>query len=316
MKKLKIGIVGAGVVGGILASHLVNSGQDVLICDIDQEHLDVCRKTGLEITGIKNMKVVLPICYTDLANLVSDKPDVLFLAVKSSTLEYLISSLNKIFHDDMLLVSYQNGLGVEDFLAEHFDKKNVARVVINYAGNIVCAGKINMTFFTGSNYIGGLDQKSKELCEKVAMICTSADLPTVYTSNIKVYEWEKVILNCSLSPISALTGLTMKTIMEDPMLRQMVDSTLAECIKVAQAQGVEFLQDDFHKFGMDYLDKAGHHKPSMLVDVENMQKTEISFLNQKVSEYGQKLGVETPYNTMLARMVYGIDKRNAEKKKE
>ncbi len=310
MEKLKIGIIGAGAIGGILASHLVNGGQRVSVCDIDKKHLDICQREGLEISGLRQLKIKLPVCHTDIANLKDEKPDILFIAVKSSTLEFLVEPIKNIFHENMLLICYQNGLAVEDFLADHFPKDNIARVVVNFAGSLTAPGKVQMTFFTGSNYLGGLTEKNRDQWEEIAALCTRADLETVYTRDIKIYEWEKVILNCSLSPVSALTGLTMKGVMEDPVTRGIVKYTLAECIQVAKAEGIEFFQDDFFDFCLGYLDKAGHHKPSMLLDVENRRRTEIGFLNRKVAEYGKRLGVDTPCNTMLAGLVYGIDKGN------
>ena len=305
----KIGIVGAGSVGGILAAHLVKIGQRTIVCDVDERHLEACRTDGIVVSDLREMVVKLPEVRTDIRRMKDDNIDILFLAVKSAVMEKVAPFLKEIFHEGMLVVSFQNGLGNEDFLASYVGEKHVARVVVNYAGNLVGPGKVRMTFFTGSNYIGSLHQDAESQCQEIARLLTEAGLETKFTTKIKTYEWEKVILNCGLSPISALTCLTMKDIMEGPKTRKLVEGVLRECIAVAEASGIKF-QEGFLSFCMGYLDKAGRHKPSMLVDVENCCGTEIGYLNQKICEHGEKLGIDTPLNDTITTLVIGRDRCN------
>ena len=303
----KIGIVGAGPIGSILAAHLVKNDHKTIVCDIDEPHLRAMQSSGLEISGYCQMVVKIPDVCTDLGGMKEENVDILFLAVKTPVLEQIIPRIKEIFHEGMLLVSCQNGLGNEEFLASHFGEKNVARVIVNYAGNLIGPGKIRMSFFTGTNYIGAIHQETDIQCVKVAQLLSEAGLETKFTKELKTYEWEKAILNCVLAPISAITGLTMKDVMDGESTRLLVEGTCRECIQVARTAGIK-LKDNFFEFCMAYLEKAGLHKPSMLIDVECKRRTEIGFLNQKICEFGKKLGIDTPFNTMLTTLVNGIDK--------
>ncbi|HSO67446.1 MAG TPA: ketopantoate reductase C-terminal domain-containing protein, partial [Desulfatirhabdiaceae bacterium] len=40
---------------------------------------------------------------------------------------------------------------------------------------------------------------------------------------------------------------------------------------------------------------------------ENKRRTEIEFMNGKFIEYGQKAGIETPYNIMIRALVKAIE---------
>ena len=305
----KIGIVGAGSVGGILAAHLVKKGQRTIVCDVDEQHLEACRTDGIVVSGLRELVVKLPEVRSDLSRMKDDNIDILFLAVKSAVMERIAPLLKEIFHEGMLVVSFQNGLGNQDFLASFVGEKNVARVIVNYAGNLLGHGKVKMTFFNGSNHIGYLHQDAELRCREIAQLLTDAGLETKFTPDIKSYEWEKVILNCSLSPISALTCLTMKDVMEDPKTRELVEGILRECISVAEASGIKF-QEGFLSYCLGYLDKAGRHKPSMLVEVENCCGTEIGYLNQKICEHGKNLGIDTPLNDTITALVIGRDRCN------
>ena len=55
------------------------------------------------------------------------------------------------------------------------------------------------------------------------------------------------------------------------------------------------------------MSKAGNHKPSMLMDIENKRRTEIDFINGKFVEYGVQAGIETPYNNSLKSLVKGLE---------
>jgi 2-dehydropantoate 2-reductase len=194
----------------------------------------------------------------------------------------------------------------EDLIADAFGKENTLRIVVNYAGNLIENGKVHMSFFNAPNYIGMIDSKAKEKAETLAEIITKADLETEFTPEIRKYEWEKIILNAALSPVCALTRRTMKQMMEFEDTRNLAEAILREGIEVAAANGVHF-KPDFLKFCMGYLDKAGHHRTSMHVDIEKKNPTEISFINDKIVQYGKAKGIPTPINSTIVSLIRGSE---------
>ena len=141
---------------------------------------------------------------------------------------------------------------------------------------------------------------------------TAAGIETVFTEDIKKPEWEKVILNAGLAPISAATGLTMKEVMDFSLLREMVENLLHESIDVARGVGIP-LADNFFDHCLSYLGKGGYHKPSMLVDIEKGESTEIDFMNGRIAEYGDKLGLPVSYNRMITAVIKGLEKKQMKK---
>ena len=81
---------------------------------------------------------------------------------------------------------------------------------------------------------------------------------------------------------------------------------LREGIEVAAANGIAY-EDDFLNICMGYLDKAGHHKTSMHVDIERGSPTEITFLNEKIVEYGKLKGIPTQYNSTIVSLIKGLE---------
>jgi 2-dehydropantoate 2-reductase len=120
--------------------------------------------------------------------------------------------------------------------------------------------------------------------------------------------WRKSVMNACMNPVCAVTGLTMSRVMNDPIVYQIVDALVKECIQVARANEIN-LGWDFYPHAMDYMRNAGDHKPSMLMDIEAGRRTEIDFINGKFVEYGARTGTHTPYNHTLSALVKGLESK-------
>jgi 2-dehydropantoate 2-reductase len=308
MSKYKFGIVGAGPVGSIMAAHLAKAGHNVILIDILKSHMDEIKRSGLSITGFKNIKVSFSesnICY-GIDELSGKDVDHIFISVKASLLPQILPLLKQVAKSGMTFISLQNGLDNEELIADVFGKENTLRIVVNYAGNLIDNGKVRMSFFNAPNYIGMIDPRAEKKAKELADVITNADLETTFTPEIKKYEWEKIILNAALSPVCALTRRTMKQMMEFQDTRVLAESILREGIEVAAANGIHF-KPNFLKFCMGYLDKAGHHRTSMHVDIEKKNPTEISFINDKIVKYGKTRGIPTPYNSTIVSLIRGSE---------
>ncbi|MFW6120507.1 MAG: ketopantoate reductase family protein [Petrotogales bacterium] len=308
MHKYRFGIIGVGPVGSIMAGHLAKAGHNVTLVDILKAHMDEIKKSGLTITGFKDINVPFSennLCYS-IDELSRKKVDVIFISVKASVLPQILPMLKQVAKPGMTFVSLQNGLDNEELIADVFGKENTLRIVVNYAGNLIDNGKIRMSFFNAPNYIGMIDPSAEKKAKELADIITNSDLETAFTPEIKKYEWEKIILNAALSPVCALTRRTMKQMMEFEDTRYLAEAILREGIKVAEANGIHF-KAGFLEFCMGYLDKAGHHKTSMHVDIEKRNPTEIGFINDKIVQYGKAKGIPTPINSTIVHLIKGSE---------
>jgi 2-dehydropantoate 2-reductase len=307
---MRFGIVGAGPVGSILAAHLVEAKQEVYFADVWREHLEAILSQGLQITGVREMSAEVSGGFLRIADLRDVKPDFLVLSVKASIIRNILHEVEEVLAPETVIVSLQNGLDTEELIAHAFNRHRILRVVINYAGNVTAPGCVAMNFFNKPNHIGC--NCKQDLCDhagSVADLLSSVLLDTRSEPDIKRYVWEKTILNAALSPISAVTGMTMREVMDSSETYRIVEALLQECIKVAALSGYDF-GPGFFNFCMAYLDKGGPHKPSMLIDVEKGQETEIDFINGRIAYYGSLNNIPTPVNDMFTRLVKAFEHRH------
>ncbi len=310
LEKYKVAIIGAGPSGGILGAFLAQKNIEVTLVDIWKDHINAIRNHGLQIMGVSNLKIRFDEDHlkTSTLELKSIDANLIFICVKTPYLKNVVQDLKKVISEETFVVIHQNGAGNEDILVETFGAGRSFRDVINYAGNILKPGIIDMTFFNPPNYVGAVLPEKNDIARSIAQFISSSDFKTEFHENIQHAVWKKVILNAALAPVCAITGQTMREAMEFEETNNLASGIIKEGIKVTEAMGIQF-GSDFHDICMNYLSKGGHHKPSMLVDIENRNPTEIEFLNGKIVELGKKFNIPVPLNEATTTYVKALESK-------
>lgn len=310
-KNLKIGIIGLGPVGLTLAVHFRKFGCETHICDVDKEKINLIQRDGVELVGRIEEKIYFNHVYSSIADMFKNKIDILISSVKSYHVDHMLNQLDETIGENTFLLIAQNGIDVRRRYVSHFGESRILRMVINFAGNLNAPNVVNVTFFNPPNYIGSIDDSRTELAKQLCDILTEAKLETVFKDSFTIVDkiWEKTILNAALSPLCAISRLTMKEAMAHPDTLEIVEQIIFEAIEVAKAEEVK-LPDNFVKLAIRYLKNAGNHFPSLAVDLMSGRQTEIDFMNGKIVEYGKKHYVRTPLNLTFTNLVKAITHKN------
>ena len=308
--EFKVAIIGAGPAGGILGAILAQKNIEVTLVDNWESHIKAIQKSGLQILGVSNQIVHFDDKHLKKSTLELKNSDInlVFICVKAPYLQQVVQDLEKVISDDTYVVIHQNGVGNENIIIEKFGEERSFRNVIYYAGNLIRPGIIDMTFFNPPNYVGALSSKSYDMAKSIAKLMSSFGFQTEYIQDIQREVWKKVIFNAALSPVCAITGQTMKEAMDLKDTRILASEIIKEGIKVAKRVGLVF-EDDFYDTCMRNLPKGGHHKPSMLIDVENRNPTEIDFLNGKIVEFAEKFNISAPFNQATVTFVRALESK-------
>jgi 2-dehydropantoate 2-reductase len=297
-------VVGCGAVGSLFAANLAQLDDvEVWAYDVSRAHVDAINANGLKLTGAGDV-VGRPRATTDAAEL--PRCDFGIVATKAMHTEGAIAATAHAFSDGAV-ATVQNGVGNEEVVAAH-----VARVIRGTtfpAGKILEPGVVQWDV-KGDTTLGPFEPKPAGADEiaQLADACTRGGMPASAVSDARPAQWRKVIFNASTNPIGALTGLTHGRVCERPDLRAIVSSLVDEGKAVAAAQ--EIVLDADPEDLIDHAAKpevAYDHKASMLQDVEARRATEIDFLNGGIARFGRELGVPTPLNDAITRLVKGLE---------
>jgi 2-dehydropantoate 2-reductase len=301
-------VIGAGPVGCIVAAFLARGGYDVTLCDVIPALIEPAMSPGILIEGAENLQQPVTRVCTQIDELADHLPDVIFITVKANVLPLISSAIEGFYREGMYVISWQNGIDTELEIAKALGRKPVMRAVVNYGCGLVKPGHVKMPFHHPPHYLQEMDPESKPAAITIAESLSTSGLLTRHTDSIVSMVWRKGILNACMNPVCAVTGLTMAQAMGDPIVFQIVDALIKECVKVARVNEIN-LGWDYYPGAIEYMRKAGDHKPSMLMDIENKRRTEIDYMNGKFIEYGAQAGIETPYNIMIRSLVKAIESK-------
>jgi 2-dehydropantoate 2-reductase len=318
IKKNKVGIIGLGPVGMILASHFHDAGCEVAIYDTSKVSINKIRREGISLEEKVTKKVFVDhICssFEEFAELgVSNW----FFCIKAhqmpTAIEHAIA-VKKLMSEEVVnnlcVISAQNGIDVETMLSAAFGESSTMRMVLNFAGNLKAANIVKVTFFNPPNYIASVDDSQADRAIEIANWLTSVELETISIDSYQLQKrvWEKTILNASLSALCGIGKFTMKEAMDFPDTLEIVEQLIQEAVEVAEAEKIKF-EDDFIRKCLRYLKKAGHHFPSLAGDVINNRVTEIDYFNGKIVDYGRKHYLRTPLNLSFTNMVRALTHKN------
>ena len=301
-------VIGAGPVGCIVSAFLAKAGNEVILCDVIPDLLEPVLTRGIIIEGAESLTQTVSHTCTSIDDLPNYQPEVIFVTVKANVLPLIASAIEAFHKKGLYVVSWQNGIDTERVLANSLGKRSVMRAVVNYGCSLKGPAHVSIPFHHAPHYIQELDPESKFAADAIADALTTSGLTTRHTDNIITMVWRKGVLNACMNPVCAVTGLTMSQAMNDPIIFNIVDALVKECVKVARANEI-MLGWEYYPNAVEYMGNAGNHKPSMLMDIENGRRTEIDYINGKFVEYGRRAGIETPYNITLQSLVKGLESR-------
>lgn len=290
-----------------LAAHMLRKSSVVLVV------LEVETMARIHEHGIRVFVDGEPISYPRNPLLVKriadlrefDDIDLVFIATKTSAIHSVCEELKPAISKHSTVVSYQNGFNPGREIIDTLNTNEVLRMVLNYGAIMDEERDVHIVFSEPPHFIGALRGELYGLCRSLARLLTECGLHTDFEEDIERVIWEKSLLNAAMSPVCALTHTTMREAMQAPA-RMLVSQLLAEGIEVAKCEGIE-LPDDYHKAGMEYMDTAGDHIPSMVMDIDRHTQTEITQLNTQIIELGKTHGTDTTVNEMIVSLIDTID---------
>lgn len=306
---MRIVVVGAGAIGGLLAVHLERAGHTVGVVARGAQ-LAAIRAHGLQLhTPAGELLCTRPQADDDAARL--GPQDLVILAIKAHQVAAVVPSLSALCHAQTLVLTAQNGIPWWYFMkrggphegtvvrsvdpdgriAAGLPVDRVLGLVVYPAAEIEAPGVVR--HIEGTRFsVGELDNADTPRARLVAETLRGAGFKSPVVSDIRAELWTKLWGNLSFNPISALTHATLAGICAHPAGRQLAEQMMREAQAVAEALGVRFMVSLERR--MAGAAAVGEHKTSMLQDVEAGRPLELDALVGAVVELGRLTGVPTP----------------------
>lgn len=306
---MKICVVGAGAIGGLLAVRLARAGDEVTVV-ARGAHLAAIREKGLTLVADGSEQVARVRATDRLAE--AGPQDLVVLAVKAHQVAAVAPEVSGLLAPGAVVLTAQNGIpwwyffklgGPHDGLrlesvdpggvaAAHLEVDRVLGSVVYPAAELAAPGVVR--FVEGNRIsVGELDGRSTERAARVVEALRRAGFKSHLTHDLRSEIWVKLWGNCAFNPISALTHGTLAGICRFPATRALAASMMREAQAVGEKLGVSFAVPIERRIAG--AEAVGEHKTSMLQDVETGRQLELEALLGSVIELGRLTGTPTPH---------------------
>ncbi|HZK85387.1 MAG TPA: 2-dehydropantoate 2-reductase [Desulfosporosinus sp.] len=233
---MKITIIGAGAIGGVIGAYLAKGGRDVELVDVVEEHIESLNAHGMKIIGQKTTFVVPVKAYTPQQLL--DKSEILqcvLLCVKAQYTKDALRPFLPLMDENTFVVSVQNGL-CELEIAEMAGKERTVGGFVNIFADYLEPGVISYGG-EGALSIGELDGSISPRLKAMEQEMSVLDR-IVISNNVAGFLWAKLAYGAILTA-TALTNEKMADIIDNPRYRVMLMNIASEVLAVADYAGVK-----------------------------------------------------------------------------
>ncbi|MDL1956967.1 MAG: 2-dehydropantoate 2-reductase [Candidatus Desulfofervidus auxilii] len=313
---MKIAIIGAGAIGGLVAGYLSKEGIDITLIGKKKDVLAI-KENGLFIEGVRG-KLVIPINVEDK---LKNNADFIILAIKTQDIPSVLNDIPK----NIPILTVQNGVRAEEILSNYIPKEKIIGSVVMFGATYLSPGKI-LHNFEGDWIIGKAFSKNDEEVEKLANLLNKA-FSIHITEEIKEMKWLKLFLNLN-NCLPALIGKSMQETFSDLEICKLSIRLLKEALTVIDKAGIKLkslpdfplerlyaltnmpLEESARIFSniMKNLSKEPLYG-SILQSIKRKRPSEIDYINGEIASLSEKIGIDAPLNKKVVEMVHAVEKR-------
>lgn len=311
---MRICVVGAGAIGGLMAAKLSQAGNEVTVID-QGAHLAAIQKDGLKLIWEDGSEILAKVKAVGTAEEAGPQ-DLVILAVKAHFLDQVARDVEKLLDEDTMIVTVQNGmpwwyfhnfphdgpkgplngtrlksLDPSGLLERHIPAERIVGCVVYPAAAVTEPGVVKHV--EGDRFpVGELDGSESARVQKLHDLLVEAGFRSRVLDDIRSEIWLKAWGNLCFNPISALTHATLEDICTFQETRDLAATMMAEAQLIGEKLGATFRHTIEKR--IDGARSVGKHKTSMLQDVEAGRSLETEALIGAILEMGKLVEVPAP----------------------
>jgi len=302
-KTNKVVILGAGAMGAFFAARFFDADEDATGVVARGQRYERLKKDGLVVNG---KHYPIPVIHPDEA---TEPSELIIVALKHHHLPEAVPDLKNLVGPRTTIISVMNGLDSEEYIGSFY---GMERVLYTISVGIDALREGNRLTYTkpGKHYFG--EPVNTEISPKVRRVQEAferAGIPYETPPDMMRMVWWKFMINVGMNQASAVMRAPYGAFHSSPDARALMEALMQEVIGLAKAAGVNLVEkdiEDWYAF-LNTLSPLG--KTSMLQDIEAGRKTEIEIFGGKVVELGKELGIPTPVNQTLFRIITVLEQQ-------
>lgn len=301
-------IVGAGAMGSLFAAHVARTEAEIWVCDKWKEHIEAIRSHGLVVRRDGAEAAVRLRATSDPGE--PDTADIVMIFVKYIQTRDALRAMRPLVGPRTALLTLQNGLGNVELIREAFPENRVFYGFTTLTSELLGPGRIEASYAgRGETYLWAQDGSRDAELEALRSLLESGDINAIIAPDIELMIWKKLIVNCCLNTLCAITGLSVGQLADNAESWPVLEGVADEIVAVATRKAIPLDSAQAHEFLRSVAHEARSHFPSMLIDVKECRQTEIECLNGAIIREAAKFGIPTPFNWTLYSLIRIIESK-------
>lgn len=294
---MRIGIIGAGGVGGYFGGRLAQAGIDTTFI-VRGATLDALRTRGLRVDSVQGDFVLDRVHATDDPATVGPV-DAILLAVKAWQLADAAKNLGPMLGPETMVVPLENGIDAPEVLAPIVGREHVLGGLCAIVSFIVEPGHVRHAAFDPIVMFGELDNTRTARVERLRDAFTRAGVNAQIPEDIHHSMWTKLLFIAVMSGVGALTRVPVDVWRASPEIRDVALAALREIVAVAAARGVDLGTDAVDKTWQRYEGMAPGSTASMQRDVMEGKPSELDAQLGAIVRLARESGVDVPVLSLI-----------------
>ena len=288
---MKIGVIGAGGVGGYFGARLAQTGNEVgLVARGD--HLRAIREHGLRIRSVLGDATVAVVASDDPSDI--GPCDVVLFCVKSFDTAAAAALLPALLGNGGAVLSLQNGVDNEEILAEVLGADRVIGGAAYIFSSVVEPGVIEHTGGPARLVFGELDRQPSQRAERLLQACHDSGIEAEIASDIRVVLWTKFAFICATAGMTAATRVPLGDIRSTPESWDMFARVIDEVVELARREGVPLGSDVSAQLIGFAAGLEPHSYSSLHHDLVTGHRMELEALHGTVVARARRLDLAVP----------------------
>lgn len=228
--------------------------------------------------------------------------DLVVVALKATTNDSLRTVLPPLLGESTVVLTLQNGLGVEEPLAEVVGSERVVGAICYIASVRSAPGVVNCTF-PGLIELGEFGRPVQPRTKRIAALFQKAGVKAGVHDNLEAQRWHKLVWNVPFNGLAiAAGGITTDVIMADEGLRTLARRLMEEIVEAAAKFG-HAIPRSFVDLQFERTAKIGGYRPSSLIDFEAGRDVEVEEIWGEPVRRARTIGAAVPRLEMLYALI-------------
>jgi 2-dehydropantoate 2-reductase len=314
---VKVAVIGAGAIGGLVAAYLKDKGEDVLLVARPQTAKKI-QADGLKVSGCRGSLQVK----IEAVERLTAPADLIILATKTQDLEAALKE-NRQFLPGAAVLTTQNGVSGDEIAAAFVLKEEIISSIVMFGATSLEPGRVLHNFEGGwiiGRPFGKKDAEVEAVCRLLGQI-----FPVTLAAEIRGMKYLKLFVNAN-NCIPAILGVSMQETFSNAEVSRIAMAVWKEGLEVINRCGIRLVS--LPDFSLERLAKLAalpltesakiysgimtnlSKEPlygSILQSIKRGKPSEIDYLNGEFVALAENSGSAAPLNKKLVGLVHQVE---------